>query len=157
MFNKVHGLSFVSEPNKTTMASLGSNQTFTWKLSLTEQEKSRQIQVQFGTWNKESDIANNYLITFVQEPSGKESVWKANKPINKRLYWVGNLTRDWDYFVAFRLFNSQPYDSGDYGIRIHVEQHSFPVTAQSWFTLSVQVGNVFSKMPEVTYKDVHPQ
>ena len=137
MFNKVTGLTFITEPNKTTMASTGSNQTFFWKLSLTEKEKTEQLQVQFGSWDKESDVANDYLITFVKEPSGEERVRRGKESISKRLFWAGNLTRD--YFVAFKLFNTQRHDSGDYGIRVRVDQSKHPAIDQSWFSLSVQV------------------
>ena len=136
--DQVYGASFVTEPNKTTVVTTGSNQTFTWQLNLTNQEKLKQLQVQFGPWNKDLDIiAGSYLVTFIQEPSANGSVLlTTNHSIVKRLQWVGDLTRD--YFVAFKLFDVKLSDFGDYGIRFRVE--FFPiVTLESWFTLSVQV------------------
>jgi len=132
--HKISGLSFVTEQNKTTMAFTGSNQTFTWQLRLTDQEKSKQLTVQFGRWDKELDnVKGGYLMTFIQEPSGNGSVGTWNL---KRLQWLGDLTRD--YFVVFKLFNVKLSDAGDYGIRFRVD--GFPIkTKQSWFTLSVQV------------------
>ena len=121
------------------MVSTGSNQTFTWQLNLTDQEKSKQLKVQFGPWNKDLNSANgDYLMTYVQEPSANRSVARRNHSIVKRLQWVGDLTRD--YFVAFKLFNAKLMDSGDYGIRFRVEnEEDSPATSSSWFTLSVQV------------------
>ena len=132
--DKISGLSFVTEQNKTTMVFTGSNQTFTWQLSLTDQEKSKQLTVQFGRWDKELDnVKGGYLMTFIQEPSDNGSVGTWNL---KRLQWLGDLTRD--YFVAFKLFNVKLSDAGDYGIRFRVD--GFPIkTKQSWFTLSVEV------------------
>ena len=140
MFNQVSGLRFVTEPDKTTLASTGSNQTFTWKLYLTKQEKSKNLQVQFGTWDVVDNHADQYLIAIDQKPSVQESVWKANESIAKRLYWAGELKHD--YFVSFTLFNVKPSDSGDYGIRFRVED--FPARIlHGWFTLDVQVRNDF--------------
>ena len=124
------------------MASIGSNQTFTWKLSLTEQEKSRHLQVRFGPWNKDHGYFKDILISFVQEPTGNESVLKKNHSIAKRLYWEGDLTRD--YFVAFKLFNVQHHDFGDYGIRIQVDGFP-PLVLLNWFTLALQVRDGLSK------------
>ncbi|XP_078381595.1 protein amalgam-like [Oculina patagonica] len=135
VFNKVHGLRFVTEQNETTIASTGSNQTFTWKLSLTEQEKTKHLQVQFGPWDKEIDAAKHYWIVVVQEPSRNQTLLRGNNLITKRLYWAGDLAHD--YVVVFKLFSAKPNDSGDYGIRDRV--NGFPQkTLQSWFTLSVQ-------------------
>ena len=134
VFDKVYGLSFIIEPNKTTVVSTGSNQTFTWQLNLTDQEKSKNLTVQFGRWDKDEDsVKGSYLMSFIQEPpaNGSVEIWDL-----KRLQWVGDLTRD--YFVAFKLFDVKLSDSGDYGIRFRVE--FFPIkTLQSSFTLSVQV------------------
>ena len=119
------------------MASTGSNQTFTWQLNLTDQEKSTKLTVQFGRWDKDQDnVKGGYLMTFTQNPpaNGSVEIWKL-----KRLEWVGDLTRD--FFVAFKLCDAKRSDSGDYGIRFRVE--SFPIeTKESWFTLSVQVTRV---------------
>lgn len=120
------------------MVSTGSTQTFTWQMNLSDQEKSKQLKVQFGPWNKDLDIAFSYLMAFVQEPSANGSLWlKENNSIVKRLQWVGDLTRD--YFVAFKLFDAKRGDSGDYGIRFRVERGEFTAISSSWFTLSVQV------------------
>ena len=137
VFDQVYGLSFITEPNKTTMVSTGSNQTFTWQLNLTDQEKSQELKVQFGRWDKdENNIKGGFLITFIQKPSANGSVETWNV---KRLQWVGDLI----FFVAFKLFDVKLSDSGDYGIRFRVD--SFPiVTLESWFTLSVQVKKYYS-------------
>ena len=121
------------------MVFTGSNQTFTWQLSLTDQEKSRQLQVQFGRWGK--DQGRVYLMTFIQEPSANGSVdtWTL-----KRLHWVGDLTRD--YFVAFKLFDIKLSDSGDYGIRFRVDGFP-PATHERLFTLSVQVKTLYHDDP----------
>ncbi|KAL9964826.1 hypothetical protein ACROYT_G028517 [Oculina patagonica] len=74
LFDQGYSLSFVTKENKTTVAVTGSNQTFTWKLSLTKQEKTKQLKVQFGPWDKELNAAKHYLIAFswftlsVQDP-----------------------------------------------------------------------------------------
>ena len=119
------------------MVSTGSNQTFTWQLNLTDQEKSAKLTVQFGRWDKDQDnVKGGYLMTFIQNPpaNGSVEIWKL-----KRLEWVGDLTRD--FFVAFKLSDAKLSDSGDYGIRFRVK--FFPiVTKESWFTLSVQVTRV---------------
>ncbi|KAL9975471.1 hypothetical protein ACROYT_G012632 [Oculina patagonica] len=134
-FDQYDTLSFVTEPNKSTVAVTGSNQTFTWKLSLTEQQKTERLLVQFGLWDKELDAAKHYLIAIVQEPSGNQTVLRKNNSITKRLYWAGDLAHD--YFVALKLFSVKPNDSGNYGIRVRVDGFP-PRILQSWFTLSVQ-------------------
>ncbi len=136
MFDQGDALSFVTEPNKTTVAATGSNQTFTWKLSLTEREKTKHLKVSFGSWDKEHDAAKSYLIVVVQESSENQTILRDYYSITKRLYWAGDLAHD--YFVAFKLFSVKPNDSGDYGIRVRVDGFP-PKTLQSWFTLFVQV------------------
>jgi len=139
VFDKVYGLRFVTEPNNTTVVSTGSNQTFTWQLNLTDQEKSKRLDVQFGRWDKDLDkVKGRYLMTFSQKPSanGSVKIW-----ILKRLHWVGDLTHD--YFVAFKLFDAKLNDSGDYGIRFRVDLFP-PEIKKSWFTLSVQVKTHYS-------------
>ncbi len=143
MFDQGYNLSFVTEENKTTVAVTGSNQTFTWKLSLTKQEKTKQLKVQFGPWDKELNAAKHYLIAFVHEPSGNQTVLRENNSITKRLYWAGDLAHD--YSVAFKLFSAKPNDSGEYGVRVRVPGFP-PGIIQSWFTLSVQVRNGLYKI-----------
>ncbi|XP_078381404.1 fibroblast growth factor receptor 4-like [Oculina patagonica] len=136
LFNESYSLSFVTEPNKTTIASTGSNPIFTWKLSLTEQEKSGQLKVMFGRWNKDLDVVvGHYLIILTREVSGKEALSNGSQSIVKRLHWTGDLTLG---YVAFTLFNVHRHDSGNYGIRVRVDQDHAPETAQSWFSLSVE-------------------
>ena len=138
--NKIYGLNFATEPNKTTIVSTGSNQTFTWKLLLNEQDKTKKFGVKFGPWNKgQHRFTSDFLMTYDREPSGNETVFKGNQSIVKRLYWTGDLARD--YLVAFRLLNAQRQDSGDYGIKVRVDGFP-PQFSIRWFTLSVQVGNV---------------
>ena len=136
-FVKAHGLAFDSEPNNTTIAATGSNQTFTWKLSLGEKDKSKQLQVQFGPWDRKYKIVKSFFMTVKQEPSREnETVARANQSTARRLHWNGDLSRD--YYIAFELVNIQRKDAGDYGIRLRVD-HFPPTILQNWFSLIVQV------------------
>ena len=136
-FVKAHGLAFDSEPNNTTTAATGSNQTFTWKLSLGEKDKSKQLQVQFGPWDRKYKIVKSFFMTVKQEPTGEnETVARANQSTARRLHWNGDLSRD--YYIAFELVNIQRKDAGDYGIRLRVD-HFPPTILQNWFSLIVQV------------------
>ena len=136
-FVKAHGLAFDSEPNNTTIAATGSNQTFTWKLSLGEKDKSKQLRVQFGPWDRKYKIVKSFFMTVKQEPTGEnETVARANQSTARRLHWNGDLSRD--YYIAFELVNIQRKDAGDYGIRLRVD-HFPPTILQNWFSLIVQV------------------
>ena len=136
-FVKAHGLAFDSEPNNTTIAATGSNQTFTWKLSLGEKDKSKQLRVQFGPWDRKYKIVKSFFMTVKQEPSREnETVARANQSTARRLHWNGDLSRD--YYIAFELVNIQRKDAGDYGIRLRVD-HFPPTILQNWFSLIVQV------------------
>ena len=140
-FVKAHGLAFDSEPNTTTIAATGSNQTFTWKLSLGEKDKSKQLQVQFGPWDRKYKIVKSFFMTVKQEPSGEnETVARANQSTARRLHWNGDLSRD--YYIAFELVNIQRKDAGDYGMRLRVD-HFPPTILQNWFSLIVQVRRIF--------------
>ena len=140
-FVKAHGLAFDSEPKNTTIAATGSNQTFTWKLSLGEKDKSKQLQVQFGPWDRKYKIVKSFFMTVKQEPSGeKKTVARANQSTARRLHWNGDLSRD--YYIAFELVNIQRKDAGDYGIRLRVD-HFPPTILQNWFSLIVQVRGFF--------------
>ena len=153
VFYQVHGLQLITRPNRSIAAFTGSNQTFIWNLSLTDNEKPKELKIQFGLWDKEKDhVKGNYLIWLVREPSGNESVnkGKGSESITKRLHWVGDLARG--YFVAFQFSNVQRQDSGDYGIRFRVDGFP-PDILQDSFTLIVQVRNGSSKVTEANYKD----
>ena len=153
MFNQVHGLQLITQPNRSIVAFTGSNQTFIWNLSLTDKEKTKELKIQLGLWDKEKDhVKGYYLIVLVREPSGKESVnkGKGNEPITKRLHWAGDLSRG--YFVAFQFSNVQQQDSGEYGIRFRVDGFP-PDILQDSFTFIVQVRNGSSKVTEANYKD----
>ena len=140
-FVKAHGLAFDSEPNTTTIAATGSNQIFTWKLSLGEKDKSKQLQVQFGPWDRKYKIVKSFFMTVKQEPSGEnETVARANQSTARRLHWNGDLSRD--YYIAFELVNIQRKDAGDYGMRLRVD-HFPPTILQNWFSLIVQVRRIF--------------
>ena len=140
-FAKAHGLAFDSEPNNSTIAATGSNQTFTWKLLLGEKDKSKQLQVQFGPWDRKYEIVKSFFMTVKQEPSGEnETVARANQSTARRLHWNGDLSRD--YYIAFQLVNIQRKDAGDYGIRFRVN-HFPPIILQNWFSLIVQVRGFF--------------
>ncbi|CAH3153484.1 unnamed protein product [Porites evermanni] len=135
-FVKAHGLAFDSEPNNTTIAATGSNQTFTWKLSLGEKDKSKQLQVQFGPWDRKYKIVKSFFMTVKQEPTGEnETVARANQSTARRLHWNGDLSRD--YYIAFELVNIQRKDAGDYGIRLRVDYFP-PTVLENWFSLIVQ-------------------
>ena len=139
MFNKANGLAFVSGPDKITInATTGSNQTFTWKLNISQEHKQRELKAQFGPWNRRYKFVNQ-IITFNQKLSGNTTVTKsaANRK-SRRLYWVGDLKRD--YYIAFQLVNIQRDDAGDYGVKLRVDNHPRrPSSLQSWFTLKVEV------------------
>ena len=140
-FVKAHGLAFDSEPNTTTIAAAGSNQIFTWKLSLGEKDKSKQLLVQFGPWDRKYKIVKSFFMTVKQESSGgNETVARGNQSIARRLHWNGDLSRD--YYIAFELANIQRKDAGDYGIRFRVD-HFPPTILQNWFSLIVQVRRIF--------------
>ena len=141
-------MTFVTEPNNTIVAWTGFNQTFIWTLNLTEEDKSKQLKVQFGPWNNIYNFVDYYLMTFVREPSGQENEEKANHSTAKRLYWTGDLSRD--YCIAFQLVNITPDDSGDYGIRFRADDNP-PTILEDWFTLSVQVRNVFPMVIHFKY------
>ena len=139
VFNKANGLAFVSGPDKITInATTGSNQTFTWKLNISQEHKQRELKAQFGPWNRRYKLVNR-IITFNQKLSGNTTVTKsAANHKSRRLYWVGDLKRD--YYIAFQLVNIQRDDAGDYGVKLRVDTYSGrPLTLQSWFTLKVEV------------------
>ena len=136
MVNKANALQMITQPNKTIVSFIGSNQTFSWNFLLTEEEKAKELKVTFGHWSKEySMVLGDHLVTFVQDPIGKERVYKGNASIARRLNWVGDMARG---FVAFQLTDVQARDSSDYGIRFRVDGFP-PETEESGFTLSVQV------------------
>ena len=139
MFNKANGLAFVSGPDKITInATTGSNQTFSWKLNISQEHKERELKAQFGPWNGSYKLVNP-IITFNQKPSGNSSVSKSlDNRKSRRLYWVGDLKRD--YYIAFQFVNIQRDDAGDYGVKLRVDNfYGRPSTLQSWFTLKVEV------------------
>ena len=141
---KANGLAFVSGPEKITVnATTGSNQTFTWKLNISQEHKQRELKAQFGPWNRSYKLVNP-IITFNQKLSGNTTVTKsAGNHKSRRLYWVGDLKRD--YYIAFLLVNIQRDDAGDYGVKLRVDNYfGRPLTLQSWFTLKVEVRKVSS-------------
>ena len=146
VFIKANGLAFVSGPDKITInATTGSNETFTWKLNISQEHKERELKAQFGPWN-ESYKFMNPIITFNQKLSGNTTVQKplGNRK-SQRLYWVGDLKRD--YYIAFQLVNIQRDDAGDYGVKLRVDNYrDRPFTLQSWFTLKVEVRGVQKKL-----------
>ena len=146
MFNKANGLLFVSGPDKITInATTGSDQTFTWKLNISQKLKERELKAQFGPWSGRFKFVKP-IITFVQKRSGDTTVRVSKSPENRmprRLYWVGDLKRD--YYIAFQLVNIQRDDAGDYGVKLRVDNYfGRPLTLQSWFTLKVEVRKVSS-------------
>ena len=146
VFIKANGLAFVSGPDKITInATTGSNETFTWKLNISQKHKERELKAQFGPWNESYKLMNP-IITFNQKLSGNTTVQKplGNRK-SQRLYWVGDLKRD--YYIAFQLVNIQRDDAGDYGVKLRVDNYTYrPVTLQSWFTLKVEVRGVQKKL-----------
>ena len=136
MVNKANALQMITQPNKTIVSFIGSNQTFSWNFLLTEEEKAKEFRVAFGHWSKEySMVLGEHLVTIVQDPIGKETVYKGDASIARRLNWVGDMARG---FVDFQLTDVQARDSSDYGIRFRVDGFP-PKTEESGFTLSVQV------------------
>ena len=135
---KANGSAFVSGPDKITInATTGSNQTFTWKLNISQEHKKRELKAQFGRWNGSYKYVNP-IITFEQKLSGNTTVSKSENPKSRRLYWVGDLKRD--YYIAFQLVNIQRDDAGDYGVNLRVDNYlGLPSTLKSWFTLKVEV------------------
>ena len=126
----------ITQPNKTIVSFIGSNQTFSWNFLLTEEEKAKELKVTFGHWSKEySMVLGDHLATFVQDSIAKERVYKGKASIARRLNWVGDMARG---FVAFQLTDVQARDSSDYGIRFRAGSFP-PKTEESGFTLSVQV------------------
>ena len=149
---KANGLAFVSGPDKITVnATTGSNQTFTWKLNISQEHKERELKAQFGPWNGSYKLVNP-IITFDQKLSGNTTVSKSpENRLSRRLYWVGDLKRD--YYIAFQFVNIQRDDAGDYGVRLRVDNHPYrPLTLQSWFTLKVEV----RKNNLIVFFSIHP-
>ena len=141
---KANGLAFVSGPDKITVnATTGSNQTFTWKLNISQEYKERPLKAKFGPWNGSYKFVNP-IISFNQKLSGNTTVRKSpENRLSRRLYWVGDLKRD--YYIAFQLVNIQRDDAGDYGVKLRVDNYfGRPLTLQSWFTLKVEVRKVSS-------------
>ena len=137
-WNEISGLQMITQPNKTIVSFIGSNQTFVWNFVLTEEEKAKELKVTFGHWSKEySMVLGEHLVTFVQNSTANERVYKGNASIARRLNWVGDMERG---FVAFQLNNVQAHDSSDYGIRFRVDGFP-PETEESGFTLSTEVWN----------------
>ena len=142
MFIKANGLAFVSGPDKITInATTGSNQTFTWKLNISQEHKDRALKAQFGPWNGSYKHVNP-IITF--KSSGNPPVHRSpENRMSRRLYWVGDLKRG--YYIAFQLANIQLDDAGNYGVKLRVDNYPFrPSTLESWFTLKVKVRKVSS-------------
>ena len=141
---KANGLAFVSGPDKITVnATTGSNQTFTWKLNISQEHKERALKAQFGPWNGSYKLVNP-IISFNQKLSGNTTVRKSpENRLSRRLYWVGDLKRG--YYISFQLVNIQRNDAGDYGVKLRVDNYRRrPSTLQSWFTLKVEVRKVSS-------------
>ena len=144
---KANGSAFVSGPDKITVnATTGSNQTFTWKLNISQEHKDRALKAQFGPWNGSFKIVTP-IITFNQNLFGNTTVDKSpENRKSRRVYWVGDLKRD--YYIAFQFVNIQRDDAGDYGVKLRVDNYSYrPLTLQSWFTLKVEVRTIHPSPP----------
>ena len=139
VFIKANGSAFVSGPDKITInATTGSNETFTWKLNISQEHKQRELKAQFGPWDGGYKLVNPIMMAIDQNLSGNTTVHKplGNRK-SQRLYWVGDLKRD--YYIAFQLVNIQRDDAGDYGVKLRVDNDPRPITLQSRFTLKVEV------------------
>ena len=142
---KANGLAFVSGPEKITVnATTGSDQTFTWKLNISQEHKEWELKAQFGPWNRSYKLVNPIMITFNQKLSENTTVTKsAGNRNSRRFHWVGDLKRD--YYIAFQLVNIQRDDASDYGVKLRVDNYPYrPLSLQSWFTLEVEVRKVSS-------------
>ncbi|XP_022796182.1 fibroblast growth factor receptor 3-like [Stylophora pistillata] len=134
-WKEISGLQMITQPNKTTISFIGSNQTFAWNFILTEEDKAKELKVTFAHWSNEYNmIEGDHMVTFVRKPTGNEAVYKGSLSIAKRFHWVGDMARG---FVAFQLINVQAKDASDYGIRFRVDGFP-PDTDESGFTLSVR-------------------
>ena len=130
-------LRFITEQNKTTEVFFGTNQTFSWNLSLESSETSRKLTFTFGLWDSSHYTVTYYLATVTRAPSGNEIVTRTkDHSIGSRLYWVGDVTHD--VFVAFSLINIQHSDERQYGIIIRVDSAP-PDDYQKSFKLLVKV------------------
>ena len=142
---KANGLAFVSGPDKITVnATTGSNQTFTWKLNISQEHKDRALKAQFGPWNGIYELIQPIIITVTQSLSGDTAVYRLSENRkSRRLYWVGDLKRG--YYIAFQLVNIQRDDVGDYGVKLRVNNYpDRPLILRSSFTLKVKVRKVSS-------------
>ena len=132
------GPAFASWPDKITITTTGSNQTFTWKLHISQEHKEWALRVQFGPWNRSYKLVFP-IITLNQKLSGSTTVSKSpENRKSRRLYWAGDLKRD--RYIAFQLVNIQRDDAGDYGVKLRVDNYPRrPLTLNRWFTLKVEV------------------
>ncbi|XP_068691349.1 limbic system-associated membrane protein-like [Montipora foliosa] len=133
-FDFLHGLQFGND--KTTVAFIGSNVTLTWNLILTAEEKKEDLEVWFGTWNKNYHFVESFLKKITLESNGTMHDQTVNSTLAWRWFWTGDISRD--YTVAFQLTNVQPSDAGDYGIRVRVDLHPPSFESQGPFSLVVE-------------------
>ncbi|XP_068731747.1 fibroblast growth factor receptor 1-like [Montipora capricornis] len=135
-FDFLHGLKISSQPNETTVAFIGSNVKLTWNLILTAEEKKEDLEVWFGTWNKNYHFIDSFLKKFTLNSSGTTNDQTANSSLAWRWFWAGDISRD--YTVAYQLTNVQPSDARDYGIRVRVDLFPPPTEELGPFSLVVK-------------------
>ncbi|XP_068686801.1 fibroblast growth factor receptor 1-like isoform X2 [Montipora foliosa] len=135
-FDFLHGLKISSQPNDTNVAFIGSNVTLTWNLILTAEEKKEDLEVWFGTWNKNYHFIDLFLKKFTLNSSGTTNDQTANSSLAWRWFWAGDISRD--YTVAYQLTNVQPSDAGDYGIQVRVDLFPPPTEELGPFSLVVK-------------------
>ena len=137
VFDFLHGLQFGSQPNETTVAFIGSNVTLTWNLILTAEEKKEDLEVWFGTWNKNNHYIELFLKKFTLNSSGNTNDDTGNRTLAWRWFWAGDISRD--YTVAYQLTNVQSSDARDYGIRVRVDLFPPSLESRGPFSLAVKV------------------
>ena len=139
VFDYLHGLKISRQPNETTVAFIGSNVTLTWNLILTPNETKKDLEVRFGTWNKNYHYLESSIKIFTLEADGTMRDRTAKSSLARRWFWVGDISRN--YTVAYQLTNVQPSDARDYGIWVHVDLLPPSTEERGPYSLAVKVRN----------------
>ncbi|XP_068731751.1 fibroblast growth factor receptor 1-like isoform X2 [Montipora capricornis] len=135
-FDYLHGLKISRQPNETTVAFIGSNVTLTWNLILTAKETKKELEVWFGTWNKNFHHFESPLKIFILKADGTMHDETVNSSLAWRWFWAGDISRN--YTVAYQLTNVQPSDAIDYGIWVRVDLFPPPTEERGPYYLAVK-------------------